>query len=925
MSVTQFLQARGLWTSPSPLSAPLGSYAEADNCVVNNPDVVESRRGYEYVPYFFGTEDTQGAGALFSYRGVLFVQFGDLLAYDTGITFQDIPGAGFTPPDVGVLRMQAQEASNNLYVTTLSGVKVIDTAAPASSLVSGVPLGAPPQTRSRLTRLYGEPDSGWLLPNYQTAYVLTWLRTDANDTPHEGVPSNAIYVTNPADITAFTMAKAVSSDVVEVTTTDPHGLNVGDRIQVTYGTPTVDFPDGVKTVSALGRISDGGDTSHVFQFVDSVVNAGPGTVGPAGTIASDSKNVQVAFSIPPDIDATFTARIYRAKATTPVTVFPRSQYYLTKEHQLTAGDIATGGVVLIDYTTDKLLQDALYTNTDDGEPPDSSVQNDNSRPPLATDICLFDERLWGANYQEYATFPFALLGVGAPNGLQVGDTITIDSITYTAVAESAAVLADTTFRVFLSSDSPTVNVTNTAESLALAVTKTVFSNCDCYYTSGVEDIPGQLLARRRILNAGLFTIYVSRVSAWGPEMTTTSVDALSASVNAATNGLWYSKQNQPEAVPLLNRQPIGPTNCRILRIRPLRDKLFVFTDIAGIWTVNNTYPYNVYPVSQTAVLLAPDSLVNFDDDLYCLSTQGVTRVNASGPAILSIPIEQDIKRLFGTGLARLKTLAFGIGYESYRKYILSMPTEPTDTYNTQSFVYDVATKTWTRWTKPISAGVVVPQTDFLYIGSRLVNKISKERKNFDRTDYADESFTLNIVSSSDTSVTVDTTVGVTAGDLLYVDPILQATVVSVTSATVLEIHETVPWAAGTATVFTGIANRLVYSPVFSGGPEQLKHYREVNYHFRRPAFSLGQATFSSDLNPQENTKTLALGGWGDPEWEGFAWSQPALIRNKRVIATTGSQRVAYLSAGFSLREAQSQWQLLGVTPVYEAMSERSTK
>jgi hypothetical protein len=741
MSVVRVLKTVGLWTSPSYASAPPGAYAVLDNVVCNYPDVLESRRGFEFLPYDFGSSAATGPDCIFSFKGTLLVQAGTKLYYDSGVAFVDVGGTN-GPPDPTVLRMKGEETGLSFYYTTSDGVKVLD-AVGNTPRAAGLPVGPFCTTVSTPTKLDGDPNEGWLPEDSQTAYCATWLWSDANAVEHESTPSNAFYVTNPPSFTvpigdASRPGPPFFPNLTYVQVTYPgHGLSRGDRVTVTFNAADTHYVSG--TYSVLNPVTY---NSFVIKAGDGLGFADVTTQTCA--ITTGTKNVSVSVDIPQTaVDGGYQLLVYRAKASAAATAFPRAQFYLTK----VALPSVAGTYTFIDATPDTLLQDPLYTNTDDGEPPDGSLQNDNSQAPYCTDLAVFDARLWGANYQELQTFNLSLLGCGSPNGLQTGDTITIGGITYTA---------DTDFPLYQTVYTPkpvelltaAQNIALTAQALALTITNNAASDVECFYTSGPDDFPGQMLLRSRVPGSAAFSVSVSRASAWSPVFD----GALTSVSNVETNGLWFSKQNQSSAVPLLNRLAVGPKNCRILRIRALRDKLFVFTDIAGIYTVASVYPYNITSLSVTAVLLAPDTLVNFDDTLYALTTQGVVRVNEAGPTILSVPIEQDIKVLFGVGLPTLKVKAFAVGYESYRKYLLAMPTVPSDTTNTQVFAYDAATRTWTRWTKALSAGVVVPQNDYLYVGTPGLNRISVERKNFDRTDYADESYTVTLNSFSGATV-----------------------------------------------------------------------------------------------------------------------------------------------------------------------------
>lgn len=912
----------GLWIAPSTLQAPVGAYIQADNTVINSPGILESRRGFLWLPYELSVVETVYPKASFSFRGTLLVQHRNKLSYNSGVAF--VPYSGdYAPPAPQLLRMRSQEMQLNFYFTSDSGVYEIDepTGEPVSA---GLDRGPTPTSTLNATRLTGTADDGWMPTDAQTVYVTTRFRVDANETDHEGTPSNPIFVINQ-DI-EIPIGDVIITDGItgEAAFDYPnHGFQIGDSIIVTFGgAEGPSFQSGTYTIIATGF------SSSQFRVLGCAFGVNGTVTIDVTTVSNGSKNVQVYVQLNSTYDAADDViLVYRSKVSGGADVTPRPQYYLAKEYTVTSTDITNGYLTFEDELPDSLLQQPLYTNTDDGEPPDSSLQNDNGQPPFCIDLAEFDQRLWGANYQELQTLSFSLLGTGAPNGLQAGDTITIGSNTFTAVTE-ATTPSISQFRVYTSGADPAGNVARTAQELALQASST--SNfVEVFYTSGVDDIPGQMLARSRIPGGVSFELYVSRPSAWNPVFTTSSTGAVTSTASPATNGLWFSKRNQPEAVPLLNRLAVGPKNANILRIRPLRDKLLVFTDIAGAYIVSNSYPYQITSMDSTAILVVPDSLVNFDKAIYALTTQGVVRFNEAGPTILSIPIESEIKALFGAGLSNLKIKAFGIGYESYRKYLLAMPATVEDTNNTEVWAYDTVTQAWTRWTKAIDSGVVIPQTDYLYVTTPESTKVSQERKNFDRTDYADEDYQVTITAAADEVVTVTSTIEPEVGDLLYQTPIIRALVLEVENTGVntysLTLNSTVSWTLGAATNYPGIQITSLNTPVFAGGAEERKHFREVTYHFRTPGFNLGKALFSGDTNPAVYEVDFSKGGWGDVSWGNFAWEQPARPVNKRVSIPTPARRVSYVTTGFAIREAQAQWQLMGITPVYENMSERNTK
>ena len=210
------------------------------------------------------------------------------------------------------------------------------------------------------------------------------------------------------------------------------------------------------------------------------------------------------------------------------------------------------------------------------------------------------------------------------------------------------------------------------------------------------------------------------------------------------NRIYYSKFSQPEAVPIVNYIDIGTKDAPIERILALRDYLFIFkTDgiymlsgDGGIWTVR---------MIDTEKILCPDSAIVLNNQIYLLTGNGVMTVNENTPFIIARMIEDKFQVLqkFKSSTRRL---GFGVGYEDDRAYILWVPSESTDEVCTQAYRYNILEKMWTRWTKTATCGVVVENgnNSLLYIADGDRPIIMQERKNRDRTDFADNVLTVEL-------------------------------------------------------------------------------------------------------------------------------------------------------------------------------------
>ena len=278
----------------------------------------------------------------------------------------------------------------------------------------------------------------------------------------------------------------------------------------------------------------------------------------------------------------------------------------------------------------------------------------------------------------------------------------------------------------------------------------------------------------------------------------------------APNRLYFSKLQQPEAVPIVNFIDIGPKDKPIRRVIGLRDSLYVFKD-DGIYRLSgetpNSFVVNLFDGS--SVIISPDTAAVLNNKIYVATTQGVIAVSDSGAEIMSKPIENLIND------ARLNDnfnkYSFAITSETDRAYHMWTTEKKTDTVATQCFRFNSDTGSWTRWDLSQTAGVVNTSDDKIYLGSADQNTIEKERKNRDRTDHADRELSLQLnenginekVLTSLSSIT-----DIAVGDVLHqtqyltvseynrilrqidLDPLINKSMVSITPGLVTTIEIT---------------------------------------------------------------------------------------------------------------------------------------
>lgn len=206
------------------------------------------------------------------------------------------------------------------------------------------------------------------------------------------------------------------------------------------------------------------------------------------------------------------------------------------------------------------------------------------------------------------------------------------------------------------------------------------------------------------------------------------------------NRIYYSKFQQPEAVPIVNYFDVGAEDKPIYRIFPLRDSLFVFKE-DGLYRVSGeTAPFSVQLFDSSTILIADDSVSVANNYVYCWTTQGISVVSESNVDIISRPIDVDILPKGSSQYTNFRYATWGVGYESDNSYAVYTPKRPEDTLGTIGYKYSNLTNSWTTVDKVNTCGIILSADDKKYMGAGDVAYIEQERKNFDRTDYADREY-----------------------------------------------------------------------------------------------------------------------------------------------------------------------------------------
>lgn len=843
------VQVLGLQTSNNIFSAQPGALAKADNCVLNATNQLEPRRGFEAKDYTFGASGDL-AQVLAYFGTTLLVQYADKLARDTGSAFTDYSGT-YSPVDSTLARMRFLQAAGNLYFNCNDGTRVLETA-------SGTPAqaGVPRALRVTATNV---SSSGWQRYNTAVRYSAVWGYKDAAGNEKLGVPSGPFVLPNRISVPAAQLVRTAPdgshpagkvSALIETNNAFPHYLQVGDTVVLSPG--EADFAAGTKTVVTIWL---GG---YGFTYNEAGANV-------SSTLAQDfqaTRSSSVRIDIPAGITTSHFFRLYRSVESATHLTNPSDDVYLVHEGQPSGGDIAAGYVTVSDITpTDFLTSaaDPLYTNANDGE----GIGQANERPPLGLDFVEWDGRAWWANTTQRHRFFLQLLGVGSPAGIQNNDTLSVGGQTYTFKTVAGAP-NDVSLAVF-GAPTPATTIAAVARELCRVINTNASSVVYAHYLSGESENPGRILLEEKAIGGAAFGVITGRPTAFNPILPSTLVGAPYTAYsdnNRQPHGLLFSKPGQPEAVPIANEVLVGSKNSPILRVCPLRGSLVVFkTD--GVWTVSGTGGRYTSEKLGVAKLLAPETVCLFADKVWGLTDQGITNVtDGGGVAVVSYAVEDVITPLFGTALAELKLLSFGVGYESDRRYLCWLPTDDDDEAATQALNHSTATKSFTRWPKAASCGVVDPNTDKLVVASGSSNRVLVERKDFNEDDYQDENGAAYLVE----------------------------------------------WE---------------FQPFTGGNPALSKFVRQLTLLFKRINAEEALAIFHSELDAAPSTVELSFPGYGDFPYGETPYGDPS-VRSKRVCPIPPAHSsAAQLSVGFSVEQAGARWAFQGLVLEYEADTEVS--
>ena len=832
------------------------------------------------------------------------------MAYLDGSTFTDYSGA-FTPVST-LAPVRAAEANQNFYVTTADGIKKLDEVQ-AQFRESGAPKALTMEGTLNGT-------SGYLPDGERVAYRVVWGYEDANANLIIGAPSERLIVTNasgnPAD--------------VDLDIQLPDGVDTSYFFQV-YRSDTATSP--TDPGEELGLVYEAFPTSsEVSAGTLTFTDITPvGLTGATIYTAPSQEGILAANEVPPRAIDITNHKGFMFYGNTV------SKHRVTFTILAADGGGAPGTALQVDDVitiggvryTGKAATNSAMGEFGVSTAPTPSVRIDETARELvkvvnsyASNTTVYAYYLSGAD-----DLPGQILI--EERGFGGGEF----AITYTPQAVGANPFAP---QLGVNQSFPDTDVDTGTDTITLA--SHGFSNNDkvwfSYSGTPISGLPAN--TPFYVTNATVNTFQLS-ATLGGAVVDITSAGSGTHEVAPANvestndtflNGLYFSKQQQPESVPLTNLIRVGSAQKAILRIKELRDSLFIFKE-DGVFrlTGEDATSFRVDLFDNTVTLLSPESLVAVNNQIMCFADQGVVAVTETGISVISRPIEVTLLDLLGANREGVRTLSFGVSYETDRKYLFFTISSAGDTTATQAFVYNTFTQTWTRWKLGAKAGLVSSVDDRVILADNTSEYLIKERKSLTSRDFVDYGFTRTVTAVDGKTLTLDTVGSIEEGDVISQSGTVFGVITEVDADnSQVTIVSEANFTIGPCDISKAYNCRLQWVPLTGGNAGISKHFREASMIFKREVNVGATMSFASDLSSsfdevEVSSPTLSI-AWGLFPWGNQPWGGQSLRRNLRTYVTLEKQRCSQLRVRFDHRVGYSPFKLAGLSVIFEPMSER---
>lgn len=812
------LKALGLHTFHNPLDEPQGALDEAENVVIDRDGVIQPRRGF----FQYTNTLTNLSKQLINYKQRILVHYGTKLGFETSAlngTINDFNGS-FTEVSAG-RRIRAIESNGNLYFTTSAGVKKISAATASDfTTAAGFITQAGGIKALDLQVDINAATPGFFSPLSKIAYRVVWGKVDNNDNLILGSPSARAVAENKDSVNSVTtqLTFPVPDGITDTTffyqvyrtgiftalsLADLDNVDPGDEMNLVFEefVTAANITAGTITVSDI--TPDDFRQNGTPLYTNPVSGSGIEQANEPPPFAKDietykgytfygnTSTVQgmtlALLSIVGFVSGTSKIFVFDGTTTRTYTFRGAIETY-TADFTATTKANLDGNYFTLASANDETIYKVWFDNTgttvEPSVPGTVAIKVDiTATANVPADLAQRTLEVIDAN-----SFDFNMTRLGAVLTIHNANNGNINTVVTETIGGGFTLSQDglgdgedpALNEVFLpripltgeNGPSASQQIDQAARSLIKVLNFDALGLVNAFYLSSFNDIPGEFLLQQKILTGTAFNVYASSLGVANNFNPVLGVQAVNQGKVVSTNEIrpnriYYSKFQQPEAVPLVNFLDVGPKDQEIQRLIALRDSLFIFKD-DGIYRLSGEVaPFSLTPFDFSLILSAPDTAVVLNNQVHCFTTQGAVQISDTGVSVISRNIEDQLLQIAREGFA-YKTASFGVSYESDRAYLLFTVSLQTDTVATQCFRYNTFTNTWVKWDLTKTCGLVNRRDNKIYFGAGDLNIIEKERKELTRNDHADRQFDNQVVSDgvNGNHITLTVTSNVEIGDAL---------------------------------------------------------------------------------------------------------------------------------------------------------------
>ena len=599
--------------------------------------------------------------------------------------------------------------------------------------------------------------------------------------------------------------------------------------------------------------------------------------------------------------------LYYSKTEVPLSsnplAIPDGDYYLAKEIEITGG--GSPGWTISTNFSDGIFQKGLplYTNPSDGD----RTRQPNLIPPGAN--CIENWKGYTFYGNTYRRHQLDLTHIGG--NLSTNRTFSIQ-FTDSGTPENY------TFQ-FIQTIADAATIKKRTMELAAAVTATS-SNFLVYFSGGNIEFPGGITVISRIPNRG-FKVFVSN-SDLGNSMepvvgTTFNATTAVSKQEAKRNRIYWSKLNQPEAVPYF--VDVGSEDEDILNIERVREALIVIKrdGIFSLFGDPGSGVLSVREIDTTIKGITSTGVARLGNRVYTKTNQGIVAISETGINLVS---RKQIEPLVKVSEENTTGDTVMYALEDDRQLYIATATSPVDSTKTV-YSYNAITQSWSEISKVFTWGFVVDNNftvSKMFQNNRVITdgtSVFIERKDNELTDFTDLEYSRTVfaLSADKLDVTLSSAIsGLPVGSALIWNNGTADKIYRITAVNGAVVTLNIPFsgvATNAVTVYTPIQSIIRTSPIDGGDSSIVKQFTKFIINLRYDALSACNLNFKSDWQEYgletEWTKRDERRGWGQEAWGRFPWGQATakdlqyLTKPSQIIQTEvprNQQKTTFLQA-----------------------------